>query len=118
MSVELSFTPPTENFPIGKFMFFAKLNYKIFDELKEEFKDQLKDGEFPMSDLHQMKAEEISIAGAPINEYALEISVPYGDYTVSIFQKEIEGGMAGGDGHELEPLNEKFLQYFKDDCIP
>jgi hypothetical protein len=41
MQVELSFTPPTENFPPGKFMFFAKLNYKIFDELKEEFKDQL-----------------------------------------------------------------------------
>ncbi len=39
MSVELSFTPPAENFPPGKFMFFAKLNYKIFEELKEEFKD-------------------------------------------------------------------------------
>ncbi len=69
-----------------------------------------------MTDLHQMKVEETSIAG--IFEYALDISVPYGEYTVSIFQKEIEGGFAGGDGHELEPLNEKFLPYFRDYCIP
>jgi hypothetical protein len=36
-----------------------------------------------------MKVEEAQIQG--VYEYALDISVPYGDYTVSVFTKEMEG---------------------------
>ena len=69
-----------------------------------------------MNDLHPMKVEEAQIQG--VYEYALDISVPYGDYTVSVFTKEMEGQQANGDESPLEPLGEKYLPYFRDYCIP
>jgi len=40
MKVELSFTPPPHDVPGGKFKFFAKVNYQMFPEMLEEFKQE------------------------------------------------------------------------------
>jgi len=37
MKIELSFTPPPEEIPPGKFKFLVKLNYEMFPEMIEEF---------------------------------------------------------------------------------
>ena len=53
-------------------------------------------------------------------EYSLELERPYGEYNIKMFYKEKqkEGENAQGEGYEMQGLDDKFLQYFRDDCEP
>ena len=116
MKIELSFTPPPDQVSAGKFLFFAKIDYTIFPEMVDDFQEDLDKGLYPASDLYLM---ETDILENDVTEYALELDRPYGEYTVQIFYRPIDGQQADGNGEpELKPLDQQFYPYFRDSCVP
>ena len=73
MKIELSFTPPSDQVPPGKFLIVAKILYDIFPEMVEEFGTD----KFPAQKMYTMETDQID---EYTQEYYLELDVPYGTY--------------------------------------
>ena len=94
MKVELSFTPPPADVTPGTVIFFAKINYAMFPEMKEgEFKDE--EEKYMYNDFIPLESETDE---SGVVDYYLELELPYGTYSPQIFLKEINAKDASGDG--------------------
>ena len=90
MKVELSFTPTPEIVTPGKFQLFAKLNYTMFPEMREEFKEE----DYALNELIPLEVEQLE---GDLVEYYLDLELPYGLYDPKLFIREIDGQAASGD---------------------
>jgi len=80
MKIELSFTPPGDQVPAGKFIFLVKIKYTMYPEMVEEFGDD----KYPATAMHVMEVD----SDETNPEYFLELDRPYGSYELEIFFKE------------------------------
>ena len=74
MKIKILFRPPTDKVKPGQWLFFAKVNYSMFPEMKGEFNED----DYPTSDLHQLEVDSED-PDSPL--YFLELDRPYGTYT-------------------------------------
>ena len=90
MKIELSFTPPDDVVPPGKFLFLVKLDYQMFPEMAE---DEFRDSNYPPSELIPMEVDQL----ASHSEYFLELERPYGNYTIQVYYQQKEGELASNE---------------------
>lgn len=119
MKVELSFTPPPHDVAPNKFKFFAKVNYQMFPEMLEEFKQedpQIMKYSNQFIEMNEDEGDE----GNGIVEYFLEVELPYGSIEPQLyFRPNAEGdGAVIGDAAEPQPLWGEMQEYFRKSCEP
>ena len=83
MKITLTFRPPPDKVQPGKLLFFAKVNYQMFPEMKMEFKEE----NYPQSHLYQIEEDNDD---PDFPEYHLTLDVPYGSWSASVFYREVE----------------------------
>ena len=111
MKIELTFTPPPEEIPPGKFKFLIKLNYEIFPEMIEEFGTD----KYLQTQMHVMEVDQVDDNRT---DYELELELPYGNYSLALYKTEIDKDGNQIDNESMVPLDEKLLEYFRDYCTP
>ena len=107
MRVELSFTPPPADVPPNKFQFFALVNYTMFPEMREEFKETQEEQQLTEPILMETEQGENAV------EYFFEIELPYGDCKPEILFRPIDGQQSSGDQAELQPLAPELLEWLR-----
>ena len=132
MKIDLSFMPPPEG--LAELQFFAKINYAMFPEMKEQEFQQ--DEDYYLYSLNNMNEiapdmdpkkpltlqDYIPLTGSigdnGVTEYNLELDLPYGEFTPHIFLLEANKNDSSEGAGEPQPIPQQFMDFFSATCIP